>query len=388
MRSKKTNRDKDVDTDEHGDADGLDTLETLMTDAPLPVKGLEAHGELLWRPRADFGEYLRERRERVELSLRAAALELGISFTRLQKMEAGGRFKAPNLALLAKIATLYKVPTADLLRKAGFELAVPAAVQQELDFELEFDALAFDPELTPRDMDREWSDAYAPRIKKQWVEFAYNFERLHHREPDCLNRIIQSQQQYISPPPTSDPEAYRQWALEQMLRSGALRGSEDSTEFGAYLRHLRKEKGVTLQVASAALGISYGMLHRLEMGERRIDTIEMLRPIVAYYGVVLEDAMRQLGVDDANMRAMYKLETTNLDFIVLMQDADLRPMGMTPQWMEKLSAAQKRHWVEFTERLNTYLERGRPPLQNLVASYRKMKELEARGELSGMVLKS
>ncbi len=362
-----------------------DSLEALFNPQAHPVDDPEGNGELLWRPRPEFTVYLRECREGVQLSLREAAQQLGVSFTRLQKMETGGRYKAPNLALLSKLATLYRVSSAELLRAAGFEVAVTETLRQDLDYELEFDALAFHPALNPRHMDRDWRFAYAPLVKQQWVDFANKLEALYRREPDCLERIINSQQRYMSPPPSeSDPEAFRLRALEGMLRSGALFVEGKRPEFGQYLRRLRKEKGVTLQVAAKEMGMSYGILHRLETGEKVMDSIEMLRPIVTYYGLVLEEAMLRLGVDEQAMMAMFKLETSNLEFVVLMEDPDLRPVGMTPQWMEKISAAQKRHFVDFAQSFVNWLEQGKPGVKVLVAEHRKLHAIgTAAGETAG-----
>lgn len=362
--------------------------ETLVWDPILGLLGGQAqpvdvpggNGELLWRPRPEFTAYLRECRERLNLSLREAAEQVGISFTRLQKMETGGRYKPPNLALLSKLAVLYRVTTAELLREAGFELAAPDAVKQDLDFELEFDVLAFHPALNPRHMDRDWRYAYAPLVKQQWVDFAYKFEALFAREPNCLERILDAQDRYMSPPPESDPEARKIWTLVAMLRSGALFVEGERPEFGPYLRWLRKQKGVTLQVAAREMGMSYGVLHRLETGERAVGTIEMLRPIVTYYGLALEETMARLGMNEDAMEAMFRHETSNLDFMVLMEDPDLRPVGMTPHWMEKISAAQKRHWVDFAQNFSTWLGRGKPGVKGLVAEHRR---LEALGTAAG-----
>lgn len=354
----------------------LNVIEKVPSPEPLEVKQLEGGAVLLWRPRAEFGTYLRERREAVGLSLREAAQELDISFARLHKMETGGRFRAPDPSLLSRIATLYRVPPTEVFRKAGFEVTGGESLQREIDFELAFDALAFHPELNPYNMDREWRDAYAPRIKEQWVEFAYKLESRLQGEPGYLERILLSDSKYTQPPSESTPEAYRQWALERMLRSGALLVPKKDAGFGAYLRQLRKDKGVTLQVAASELGMSYGTLHRIETGERAIASIDALRPITLYYGLELEQAMRKLGVDEQAMRVVFKQEAANLEFQMLMDEPALRPAGMTAQWMEKISAAQKRHWVEFAQNVARWLEQGGTELHSLVEAYQRMRELE------------
>ncbi len=69
-----------------------------------------------------FGPYLRALREGRGLSLRDAAAQLGASAAKIQKMEAGGRFRAPSLDLLHRIADFYGQGREEVLAAAGFRV--------------------------------------------------------------------------------------------------------------------------------------------------------------------------------------------------------------------------------------------------------------------------
>lgn len=129
-----------------------------------------------WRYKPSFGAWLREARERRGLTLRAAAAELGISFTKLQKLEVSGRNKAPSLGLLQRFATLYGRPLGEVLEAAGVEVVLPPDVYADVNRDVAFAALVLHPSLRPMRMDGPWLDAFSPVQKQQWVEFALRLE--------------------------------------------------------------------------------------------------------------------------------------------------------------------------------------------------------------------
>lgn len=53
--------------------------------------------------KATFGPYLRELRVARGVSLRDAARRLGITFTKLQKMETGGRFRIASAGMFERL---------------------------------------------------------------------------------------------------------------------------------------------------------------------------------------------------------------------------------------------------------------------------------------------
>ena len=129
-----------------------------------------------WRYKPEFGAWLRQARESRGLTLRAAATELGFSFTKLQKLEVSGRNKAPPLSLLQRIATLYGRPLGEVLEAAGVEVAMPPDVYAEVNQDDAFAALVLHPALRPVRMEPAWLDSFSSVHKQQWVEFALRLE--------------------------------------------------------------------------------------------------------------------------------------------------------------------------------------------------------------------
>ncbi len=132
--------------------------------------------EFYWTYRPEFGPYLRRIRKDRSMTLREASAELGLSFTKLQKMETGGRAKQPTLQLLGRIAALYQRPQEEVLEEAGVTIAMPPDVYSDINHESAFAALMLNNSLRPIRMDRAWLDSFSPLQKKQWIEFALRLE--------------------------------------------------------------------------------------------------------------------------------------------------------------------------------------------------------------------
>lgn len=62
------------------------------------------------------------------------------------------------------------------------------------------------------------------------------------------------------------------------------------TPFGARLRELRAERGVSLKDMAAALGVTSSYLSALEHGRRGRPTWAMIQRIIAYFNVIWDDA--------------------------------------------------------------------------------------------------
>lgn len=62
------------------------------------------------------------------------------------------------------------------------------------------------------------------------------------------------------------------------------------TPFGAKLRALRSEKGVTLKDMAEAIGVSSAYLSALEHGRRGRPTWFLLQRIIGYFNVIWDDA--------------------------------------------------------------------------------------------------
>lgn len=72
-------------------------------------------------------------------------------------------------------------------------------------------------------------------------------------------------------------------------------------EVGPRLRHVRKERGVTLVALAEATGISKSTLSRLESGGRR-PSLELLLPIAQAHGVPLDELVGAPEVGDPRVR--------------------------------------------------------------------------------------
>ena len=129
-----------------------------------------------WRFRSDFGPWLRELREAQQQTLRDTAHAIGVSFTVLQKLETGGRAKAPTLELLVRIADHFGQELDLVLSRAGYKMEVPPDLRDAVRCDEAFLALVLHPELRPGCMDERWTEAFSRVQKAQWVQFARKLE--------------------------------------------------------------------------------------------------------------------------------------------------------------------------------------------------------------------
>ncbi len=134
--------------------------------------GTEAEpGEVLARgPAPGLGRDMRRWRTAKGLSLRAAAGELDVPFSYLQKLETGGRAKPPTLVLLQRMAAVYDVPTAEVFRSAGVTTRRIEDAREAID--RAFRNLVLHPRLRPEGMNKAWLDSFSTKQKRQWIEFA------------------------------------------------------------------------------------------------------------------------------------------------------------------------------------------------------------------------
>ena len=126
----------------------------------------------VWKPQADFGPWLREQRERRGLSIRALAAETRLSFAKLQRLESGGRQRAPSSEMILGLAIYYGQPVEEVLERAGFRVDVPPDLKDAARCEASFKRLIFHPKLRPIRMDDRFADSYSRLQKAQWVDFA------------------------------------------------------------------------------------------------------------------------------------------------------------------------------------------------------------------------
>lgn len=130
----------------------------------------------VWKPQADFGPWLREQREKRGLSIRALAAETGLSFAKLQRLEAGGRQRAPSSEMILGLALFFGHPVEEMLERAGFRVDVPPDLKDALRCDESFLALVLHPKLRPIRMDDRFAESFSRLQKAQWVDFARKLE--------------------------------------------------------------------------------------------------------------------------------------------------------------------------------------------------------------------
>lgn len=89
------------------------------------------------------GQYLRELRQRVKLSLREVEQKVGVSNSYLSQVETGQR--RPGTNVLKRLAPLYGVSVKDLLERAGHLVETPAGVPEDEEVERAYQFVLSDP---------------------------------------------------------------------------------------------------------------------------------------------------------------------------------------------------------------------------------------------------
>ncbi len=151
--------------------------ELILTNAP-PAGTHATVVAVQWTARPSFGPYLRELREAAGLSLRAAADEVGVSFSYLSKMETGERPNPPSMKVLQRIADAYGRDLRELMHEAGFRFETPTEIDT-LDENLDerFNRLVMHPLLRPMLMDAGVVAMTPQKLKRQVIELALKLER-------------------------------------------------------------------------------------------------------------------------------------------------------------------------------------------------------------------
>lgn len=142
-----------------------------------PIGGIGPDGAAwTWRYRRDFGPWLRDLRKQARMTLREAARPLGISFSKLHKLEVGARARPPSLEVIARLSTLFGKELDLMLTRAGFKMEVPAELRDAIVCDDAFASLMLHPSLRPSAMDERWLEAFSRIQKAQILEFARKLE--------------------------------------------------------------------------------------------------------------------------------------------------------------------------------------------------------------------
>ena len=152
----------------------------------------------------ELGESLRAWRVAKGLSLRAAASQLDIAYSVLQKMETGGRARTPGIDFLERAALVYGVPTGLVFAAAGYSLREVEDVRDAIDHA--FQELVMDPELRPSGMDPAWLDAFSTKQKRQWLEFAWRLQQVMEREETYVSPVSSNYVHLFAPASPEDDQ--------------------------------------------------------------------------------------------------------------------------------------------------------------------------------------
>ncbi|MCB9796515.1 MAG: helix-turn-helix domain-containing protein [Alphaproteobacteria bacterium] len=137
----------------------------LSTPRPAPRREYAVYYEF---QKEEFGQYIKELRERSGLSLRRAAEHLGVSFGYIQRLETGGRARKPDFELIERLAALYGVRRSEVEAKAGVRkeaLEDPHRLLHD-----QFKVLVMHANWRPPGMTEDWLDSFSVRQKRQIIQ--------------------------------------------------------------------------------------------------------------------------------------------------------------------------------------------------------------------------
>lgn len=338
--------------------------------------------EIYWEHRDTFAPYLRRLRREAALSLREAATTLGLPFTRLQKLETGGRSRAPEFDFLKRLAALYERPEEEVFDMAGITMLLPEGFHTTVDYEQDFRTLVLESDLRPQLFDKTWCETFLFLNKQQWVEFAHKLEALVLRQGPCVGRVLTEQLSAESDRDGSAAggmsDAARPVAGKQYFIGGHTYYWRPTRGFGAWMRHIREAKGLNLRDAASQLGMSFSMLQRLETGALIQPTVSLLWQIVWLYGVPLEELCSRSGIEVRPVEGLVGLDDEERAFAALMLHSSLKPVAMDSHWIETWPRRHKLQLVEFAWKLERHILEGRPRVRELLARAQRQSEGEKR----------
>lgn len=121
--------------------------------------------------------------------------------------------------------------------------------------------------------------------------------------------------------------------------------------FGDVLRQFRIEKGLSLREVGEHLGKSHSYIQRLETGRRvKKPTLEQLHQIAMLFGRPVAEIERLAGVRREPLLSPDRVVHEQFQALVL--EPELRPPGMSEEWLTSFSVRQKQQWVYFALKLN------------------------------------
>ena len=150
-----------------------------------PVDGILNY----WSFEPAFGPWLREQRERADVSIRQVARDLDLQFTTLQRLETGHEDR-PVVGVLEKLAVYLGIPLDILFERAGYRRGPLSGLFGVQDEDRAFAALVLHPDLRPVRMDPRAVGAWSALQKRQLIEFARRLEGWILRDAGRLDDLL------------------------------------------------------------------------------------------------------------------------------------------------------------------------------------------------------
>lgn len=128
-----------------------------------------------------------------------------------------------------------------------------------------------------------------------------------------------------------------------MTRKESVQKNYMRKRLGVYLTQLREEKKVSIRRVAEETGISDPFLYQIEKGEKSLNDPEYFNTLAKYYGVKVEELLRQAGylpLSDADAELEAVVQTI----------VDDSKVDLGPSFFAKLDFTQKLEVVSLYEK--------------------------------------
>jgi len=132
----------------------------------------------VWLAAPSFGGFLRAKREELNLSLRRAGEQVGISHTYLAQIEQGNGDSHLSMDLYKRLAEVYSLDDREVLHMAGCRYAVIEDIAERLR-DLEYDRFArlmLDPLFAPANFTEERLKLFPEAVRKYILELVQSVD--------------------------------------------------------------------------------------------------------------------------------------------------------------------------------------------------------------------
>ena len=138
-----------------------------------------------------------------------------------------------------------------------------------------------------------------------------------------------------------------------------LRLGDHRAPFGRYIRRLRENNGLTLQVAAERLDVSLTYLQRWEVGNgARTVSQEWLERIAVVFCRDGREVMYEAGLLPELPRDLLDASEIERRFARLISHPSLAPLGLNRRGLAYYSLRQKQQLIDFALRLDQHVRDG------------------------------